>query len=317
MGLNTLPPQPGVSWKRVVFLSSGTFTLPKNSYNMFDAILVAGGGAGAKGNTTSSNPRGGYSNASYFQNVYCLNETVLTITIGAGAATTTVGGTGNSGNATTISGITGSGVSDTISSGTPAGGRTVGTSGSLSGSGSPSAMLTMMASGNYGNAAMPRGFGFGVVSSGGGAAYSNGTDAYDIFGNGAQLGANQGFGNVTFGPTGKGGPLPLLGSLLHAAVGSSGTAGVGAGGTGTANSFFAGNGGTGRAGNYAGQKGKGGGGGAGGGSNSGPTLSGSGGAAAVNSGGGGGGSGGNSVTGGNTGSGGAGGSGFVIIGYWG
>jgi hypothetical protein len=314
MGLNTLPPIPGVSWKRVVFLSSGTFTLPKNSYNMFDAILVAGGASGAKGTATGSRPRAGNSTASYFQNVYCLNETVLTITIGAGGATTTVGGTGNAGNATTITGITGSGVSSTISSGAPNGGTN--TRAGYQAVGSPSAMLTMGSSGTYGGVSNPRGFGFGVVSSGGGAAYSA-TEGWDIFGTGTNIGYAGGTANVSFGLGGTGGPLPLLGSSLHSTTGSSGTAGTAAGGTGTANSFFAGNGGTGGISGSVGHAGRGGGGGGGGGSTVGGTTSGSGGAGSANSGGGGGGSGQNNNTGTNTGNGGAGGSGFVIIGYWG
>jgi len=312
MGQSILPPPAAVAYKQQVFLASGTFTLPTNSYNMFDAILVAGGGGGAKPNSNAT-WRGGNATAVFLQNIYCTNGTTLTITVGAGAAAKTTAGTGNTSTASEISGITGNGTSTSVSSNTATGGKT-GAGGSNTGNTSFNSMRKFTTTGNnYVNHGLSLGVGFGAVSAASGNNYSV-ADAMGIFNSSTMVIGSTGNPTIYGGGT-TGGPLPLLGSLLHATVGTSGTASVYSGGISDPNTFFAGGGGsTSGASSFIG---KGGGGGGGGRSNVGATLGGAGGNGSANSGGGGGAGGVNTATGANSGNGGSGGSGFVIIGYWG
>jgi hypothetical protein len=327
MGLSSLPAAPGISYNRIVFLSSGTFTLPKSAFNKFDCVLVSGGGGGA--GAFNNNPRksfGGSGCAAYFHDIFCSNETTLTVTVGAGGtggAAVTAGGLGNE---STITGLTGNGVSTSLSSGNAKGG-TVGSAGGLIGNISPQVARNFTNNGgNYAAKFTAAGWGFGVsaFSSGNREASGYAGGNLNIFGANAVGGVGT-IINTYFNSTanngsafqrgGKGGPIPLLGSLLHAATGSDGTAGQSAGGVAQANSYFAGTGGGSQYGSS--QAGFGGGGGAGGQSNNSSVASGNGGAGSANSGGGGGAGGQNQAGGSLLGVGANGGSGFVVIGYWG
>jgi hypothetical protein len=317
MGQIIIPPPPTTTYKRQVFLASGTFTLPKTAFNKFDAVLVSGGGGGARSGTSVSGQFGGSGMVAFFQDVFCTNETTLTITVGAGGAAQTVLATnGNNGNASTITGIAGNGVSTSISSGIATGGPR--NNSSTNPTLSPQVGFQLGQNNRQDRSRnMAFGFGMGMTSFQSGTNQNNATYNRNIFGSANTISpytCNNISPDMLKG--GSGGPVPLLGSLLHASVGTSGTAGTLAGGPSTANTFFAGTGGGGN-GTYAGGAGVGGGGGAGGASSVGGTISGSGGSGSANSGGGGGGSGRNSVTATNVGNGGSGGSGFVVIGYWG
>jgi hypothetical protein len=320
-----LPVPAGVSYKRQVFLSSGTFTLPKTAYNKFDCLLVSGGGGGARSNTTGAvSAKGGTGLVGYFSEVYCTNETVLTITVGAGGTgATSAGNNGGNGNASTITGIAGNGASTSLSSGIARGGEysspptliqpnisTAIAGGLRSGPGSSSGSIRK-------NVAFGVGFGGFTIATGSDSGYDmSGTSIFSAMGGRIQYFSGTGV-SLTTASNSTGGPIPLAGSLLHATQGASGTAGTLAGGTSLANTFFAGSGGGAFYTSYTGRDGQGGGGGGGGPSTSGGTFSGAGGNASTNSGGGGGAGGKNSATAGNTGNGGNGGSGFVVIGYWG
>lgn len=317
MGQSVLPPTPPVGYNRVVFLSSGTFTLPKTAYNKFDCILVSGGGGGARQGATNQKTSGGFGLFGYFQEVFCNNETTLTVTVGGGGAgATSAGNNGAEGTPSTITGITGNGVSTSLTSGAASGGR-IFTSSGFSTNVNDNVMIAFQGYGNYGNFRGGNvGWGMGSFSlSPNTGRYS--MNARNLFNTTIQRRpASAGGDSAQMQGTGNGSPLPLLGNLIHAAVGSYGTNSVFTGGGSTANTFFAGGGG----GSYytaAGLPGNGGGGGAGGMSNAGGTPSGTGGNGSANSGGGGGGAGRNTGNNTNTGNGGNGGSGFVIIGYWG
>ena len=319
MALTTIPVPvvASLSYNREVFLTSGTFTLPATAFNKFDAVLVSGGGGGSRGNAASGT-FGGSGLVAFFQDIYCTNGTTLTITVGAGGAgSTTLGANGSNGTASTITGMAGNGASTSISSGAASGGAVRASA--------PRFQVSPQVAFSFGNVQNRQtrmrdrgaGFGMGMTSFQSGSFASGYTTNTYIFGSQSTQNlytCNNTTGYISQG--GTGGPVPLLGSLLHANVGTSGTAGTNAGGASTANTFFAGTGGGGNY-VYAGTTGKGGGGGGGGGSNSGGTTSGSGGNASANSGGGGGASGINNVTPSNTGNGGSGGSGFIVIGYWG
>jgi hypothetical protein len=317
MGQSVLPPTPPVGYNRVVFLSSGTFTLPKTAYNKFDCILVSGGGGGARQATSPQKTTGGFGVFGYYQEVFCTNETTLTITVGGGGAgATSVGNNGADGTASTITGIAGNGVSTSLSSGTASGGR-IFTAGQFSTSIADSISIAFTGYGNYSN------FRGGAVGWGAGSfSMSPGTGRYamaarNLFSNIISRQPTNSVGQSAYMRSPNvGGPIPLLGSLLHASPGTSGTNSGGTGGVSTPDTFFSGGGG----GSYyieTGRPGVGGGGGAGGVSSSGGTTSGTGGNGSANSGGGGGAAGRNSASNTNTGNGGNGGSGFVIIGYWG
>ena len=279
----------------------------------FDAVLVSGGGGGGRG---SNQANGGAGLAAYFKDILCTNGTILTITIGAGGTGATTAATrGSSGTATTITGIAGNGVSTSISSGAAGGGafeqnragQTL----------SPQAAFRSVFS--NGNNATPDnisgGFGFGVISLASGVKQSRNNST--IFGASTLTSRTNAGAYFNAWAGGTGGPVPLLGTMLHAAVGTNGTASMGAGGTSTADTYFAGTGGSGNYNENPPNPGLGGGGGGGGRSTTGATQAGAGGNASVNSGAGGGCGGVNTVTYSNSGNGGAGGSGFVIIGYWG
>lgn len=323
MGQLVLPPTPATTYIREVFLSSGTFTLPKTAFNKFDCLLVSGGGGGARSNATGGiSAQGGSGLVGYFSEVYCLNETVLTVTVGAGGAgATSPGNNGADGTASTITGITGNGASTSLSSSAARGGPYANTSTAQTPN-MPNAIAGGLrnAGNNSGNISKNIGFGVGF----GGFAVATGMQSgYALSGQSIFSANNRsiqyfpGNGNLQGTSNSTGGPIPLAGSLLHAAVGSNGTAGTRAGGTSTANTFFAGSGGGGYYGGYPARDGQGGGGGGGGPSQTGATFSGAGGNASTNSGGGGGGGGRNTITAANSGNGGNGGSGFVVIGYWG
>lgn len=318
MGLSSLPPLPGLTYTRTVFLSSGTLTLPQSNINEFDCVLVAGGSGGARaGGLVNRWPSGGIGQFNYYYNVFCTKGTTLTITIGAGAAGGTSAVTyGSVGNASTITNIVGNGVTNSLSSGSPSGGvpNLLGTRNSPL----PYAAGAQqrLGSGNSGSTTQYGAIMVGVNSfgTGGGINNANTPVPQAIFSNNISFRTTPGY--VGSWSAGGGGVMPLLGTFLHASVGSSGANGpTGTGGSCIANTFFAGPGGSGSA--YAnGSDAKGGGGGAGGSSGS-ATFAGAGGNGAVNSGGGGGGGGKNTNTAANTGNGGNGGSGFVIIGFWG
>lgn len=321
MGQIVLPPVPGISYNRVVFLSSGTFTLPKSAFNKFDCVLVSGGGGGAGANNT--NPRkslGGSGCAAYFHDIFCTNETTLTVTVGAGGAGGAAATNGTPGTESTITGLAGNGVATSLSSGNAKQGVRSATSDS-NGNISPQVGRNLTNNGgSYAAKGMAAGFGFGVTAFSSGFRNSSGYAGYNsnIFGSNLSVGAYI-TGTVANSPNfqrgGTGGPVPLLGSLLHATAGGTGTTGQSAGGISTANSYFAGAGGGSQYGSSG--AGFGGGGGAGGQSNNSSISSGSGGAGSVNSGGGGGAGGQNQAGGSLLGVGGNGGSGFVVIGYWG
>ena len=318
MGQVTIPAPAGLQYKRQVFLSSGTFTLPTTAFNKFDCVLVGGGGGGAR-TSTSQRGNGGGGVFAYFSDVYCTNGTTLTITVGAGGAgATTLGYNGALGSASTISNILGNGASTTLSSGQGSEGFVKGTatnqySGSIANI--SSSVVSNVSFLNQMNAANQRaGYGPGSFAAGS-TVTSNG-------GNGAQIGSGYLRMNTTYNPYftyratfEKGSAIyPLLGDMLHATAGDAGQTVSGAGGISTPNTFFAGAGGG--VFTTTGGTGSGGGGGGGGYSNT-ATLSGNGGNGSANSGGGGGSCGVNVSTTTNTGNGGNGGSGFVIIGYWG
>ena len=318
MGILTVPPVAGLQYVRTVFLSSGTFTLPNSAFNKFDAVLVSGGGGGGRGGSSAGGVFGGTGVAAYFKDVFCTNGTELTVTVGSGGAgSTTLMTKGSNGTASTITGIAGNGASTSISSGIALGGEP--SNFGMAISVSPQVAFSFGNAENRSNRAKgsARGFGFGMSSFASGAISAGYTSQTNIFGSTSVLSVyscNNVGGNFVSG--GTGGPIPLLGSLLHASVGTSGTAGTTPGGSSTANTFFAGCGGGGNY-IYTGTAGLGGGGGAGGGSNISGTTAGSGGNGSVNSGGGGGAGGTNGPNRNNNGNGGSGGSGFVIVGYWG
>jgi hypothetical protein len=314
MGQSILPIPPSISYKREVFLASSTFTLPITSYNKFDAILVSGGGGGAK-NVNGNWANGGSGTISHFADVFCTNGTTLTITVGAGGAGQTSGtNNGADGTASTITGIAGNGTATSISSGAAQGGRTQ----SAGGSASLSPQIGFKTRSDRSNRSkqMAQGFGIGMTSFAGGTSNQFATANTNIFGSGSTMqvySCNNVIGYLT--GTGTGGPVPLLGSLLHANVGATGGAGSTSGGSSTANTYCAGTGGGAQY--TSSSAGLGGGGGGGGRSTVGGTTGGVGGAGAANSGGGGGGGGVNTATNANAGNGGNGGSGFIVIGYWG
>lgn len=314
MGQSVIPAPPSTSYIRQVFLSSGTFTLPKTAFNKFDAILVSGGGGGAK-NVNGNWANGGSGTIAHFADVYCSNETTVTVTIGAGGAGQTSGtNNGADGTASTITGIAGNGTATSISSGAALGGRTQ----SAGGTSALSPQVGFKTRGDRNSRAknMAQGFGIGMTSFASGSPNQFATGNQNIFGGGTVMqvySCNNVTGYIT--GTGTGGPIPLLGSLLHANVGATGGTGTVAGGSSTANTYCAGSGGGGQY--NTSSAGLGGGGGGGGLSTVGATIAGVGGAGAANSGGGGGGGGINTATNANAGNGGAGGSGFVVIGYWG
>jgi hypothetical protein len=324
MGQSVLPPVPGLSYKREIFKASSTFTLPMTAQNKFDAVLISGGGGGGRSNTTDTNysSLGGGGAISYVKDVYCTNGTTLTITIGAGGAGVAPPSTSYASNGTvsTISGIAGNGVSTSISSPAGRGGQqknayatSIGT-GALGYTSNNSATKGSY-SGGQGDRLANRGIGIGNMSIATGvsnlAASRTMFQFYGqnyITGTGNSLVTQRAQGNT-------GGPIPLLGSYLHAAVGGTGTNGNSSNGAAsTANTFIAGSGGgcTNGGGATAGS----GGGGGGGGRSTGANLAGTGGNGSANSGGGGGGAGRN-VTLTWSGTGGTGGSGLIIIGYWG
>ena len=256
----------------------------------------------------------------YFSEIFCTNGTTLTITIGAGGAGLTSGnGSGADGTASTITGIAGNGASTSISSGAAKGGAV----GSVYNPGNLSPQVGFKTlTGGYGGGAnyqgkqQSQGFGIGMVSFHSGTTSSQSTGNQSLFGGTGNQIKQAGTQTVVFNTGGTGGPIPLLGSLLHASVGTSGTAGTLAGGSSTANTYFAGTGGGGNY-IYVGSAGQGGGGGGGGGSNNSAIPGGNGGNGSANSGGGGGGSGLCNPLRANSGTGGNGGSGLIVIGYWG
>lgn len=317
MGQLTLPIPLGLSYIRRYFSASSTLTLPLTNINQFDCVLVAGGGGGARsGFDTGRRARGGMGIYVYQANVFCTAGTTLTITVGAGGAGATSSNTaGSSGNESTISGIAGNGITTSITSGTPNGG-TANQDDDISHSAPAGLMLiggqTTQATVSTHAMVGPGKFGFQSTISGN-ESYNN--PASMMSGTFISRLSSGTYRKGYFGNGGGASIFPLLGEYLHATAGSSGVASNGAGGSSTANTFFAGMGGGGGS-TQTGINGQGGGGGGGGGSNS-ATFSGAGGNGAANSGGGGGGGGININSENNTGNGGNGGSGFVIIGYWG
>jgi hypothetical protein len=322
MGQTVLPPVPGLSYKREVFKASSTFTLPMTAQNKFDAVLIGGGGGGGRSRYTTSNNWGfgGGGSFVYVQDVYCTNGTTLTITIGAGGAGATQSPStfyASGGTASTITGIAGNGVSTSITSNGGSAGRHINanSNGDYSAGYAPTSNFKLANGGTSSDKFTAVTHGFGSFHKASGASRYGVTRSLFNMRNTIYPG---GLGSLalmnTEGNT-TGGPIPLLGSYLHAAVGGTGTTGTVAGNPGTANTFIGGGGGASNNGYQT--SGSGGGGGAGGLSTTGGTLGGTGGAGAVNSGGGGGAGGKNTVTIGNTGIGGAGGSGLIIIGYWG
>lgn len=315
MGLSSLPVAPGITYRREVFLASTTFTLPATNIGKFDCVLVSGGGGGARQSASTGRSSGGTGSASYFHDIVCTAGTTLTITVGAGGAgSVTIGTNGTSGTASTITGIAGNGTATSLSSGAAVGGA--------SGNASPVQNLGNTAgwrrSVGQGYAkGLQAGFGFGMVGLASGNNNTGGTSNQTIFGgNSAKYRLVPSVGSTSDFHGSAGGPIPLLGTMLHATAGASGAASAQqAGGTSTANTYFAGAGGGGTY-NYPASAGVGGGGG-GGGATNGAVVAGNGGAGSANSGGGGGGGGACNSPYANGGLGGAGGSGFVIIGYWG
>jgi hypothetical protein len=322
MGLVSLPPVPGLTYKREYFASSSTFTLPMSAQNKFDAILVSGGGGGGRSPFNGANYvcYGGGGAFVYMKDVFCTNGTTLTVTIGAGGAgaiQSSAQTNGADGNVSTISGIVGNGVSTSISSPIAAlgfGANSDQATTSYRGNVSPQTSSRMV--GNSYNTDRNGAIGVGVGNFSKGSGNTRLGVPRTVFQSANSI-YQSSIGSQSFNDASgnTGGPIPLLANYLHSAVGGTGTTGTSGGATGTANTFFAGGGGGGRSTGI--NQGVGGGGGCGGLSTTGGTLGGTGGNGAANSGGGGGGGGKNTVTGTNTGSGGAGGSGFIIIGYWG
>lgn len=316
MGQTVLPPVPGLSYRREVFLSSTTFTLPMSNIGKFDCVLVSGGSGGGTAGTSTGRSFGGTGSASYFHDIVCNPGTTLTITIGAGGTgTVTLNVNGGNGTATTITGITGNGAATTLSSGAAVGGA-AGNNKPEQNLGNTSGWTRAI---GYGRPiGMSAGFGFGMVGLASGQRDARGDLNQNIFGGTNVKEILTGSGQPIRSFSGStGGPIPLLGSMLHANVGTSGAASaLMSGGTSTANTYFAGSGG----GSYYTTVSAGVGGGGGGGA---PTNSGAGGSGglggngAANSGGGGGGGGVRQSLYSSSGLGGNGGSGFAIIGYWG
>lgn len=320
MGITVYPPQIK-TYNIQYFPASSTFTLPTTGINQFDCLLVAGGGGGGRVNNVNYAGQGGMTSMVYFQNTYCTNGSVLTITVGAGGAgSTTLATGGSNGSATSISGLTGNGVSNTLTTGIGQGGS--GTYALTSGYNSPNlgSWNGSFLNTNAGNTFANNLFGSGMASYAGAAGTDEGYSytSHNLW-NGTTYAYVYNQSNQ-FLVGGNGAAAPLLGSYLHSATGGTGTAGTSAGGACSANTFFAGSGGSGGNNNLNQTNGcptYGGGGGGGGQSATGGTLAGNGGNASANSGGGGGGGGGNMVTAANSGNGGNGGSGFAIIGWWG
>jgi hypothetical protein len=321
MGILTVPPVAGLQYVRTVFLSSGTFTLPTSAFNKFDCVLVSGGGGGARAGGQYGGSGGGSGTVSYFHDIFCSNGTTLTVTVGSGGAGATSNtSNGANGTASTITGLTGNGTSTSLSSGAATGGprRQTTQNANLS----PQLGFRVLSAGGSGYGpsqakGIAQGFGLGLFSLSSGQRTDTMTENTSVFGGYSHQDKGISGGSFVFNTGALGGPVPLIGSLLHASVGANGATGVAAGGSSNANTFFAGSGG-GSYTNMAGSAGFGGAGGGGGGSNTGGTAGGAGGNASVNSGAGGGGGGNNTAapyT--NTGNGGNGGSGFVIVGYWG
>ena len=323
MGIIVQPPQVK-NYTVLYYPASSTFTLPLTGINQFDCVLVSGGGGGGRsgGVDIYATGGGGFTSVTYFQNVYCTNGTLLTITVGAGGTGATVASNnGGNGNASTITGIAGNGVSTSLTSGTASGGfnNWGGGSGNFAqaSTGSLNGFI-LTANQIYNQSRNANAFGTGMGSTALGAApvTTSNIDGSPLFTSGVSSTAS----SVTIPlASGAGGTVaPLLGAYLHSPAGSTGGTGTSTGGISTANTFFAGSGGNGGGATQSiGGTGKGGGGGGGGTSGTGGTLGGVGGAGSANSGGGGGGGGNNTVTSTNSGNGGNGGSGFVIIGYWG
>ena len=321
MGITVYPPQVK-TYNIQYFPASSTFTLPSTGINQFDCLLVAGGGGGGRVNNVNQMGQGGLTSMVYFQNTYCTNGSVLTITVGAGGAgSTTLATGGSNGSATSISGLTGNGVSNTLTTGIGQGGSgtyAVSTGYSYPNLGSwNGGVLSNNTNNNFANNL----YGSGMASYAGAAGTNQNyiNTSYNLW-NGETDYYISGAGPVKFTTGGNGAAAPLLGSYLHSATGGTGTAGTSAGGACNANTFFAGSGGSGGNSNQGWATGSptyGGGGGGGGQSATGGTLAGNGGNASALSGGGGGGGGGNTVTAANSGNGGNGGSGFAIIGWWG
>lgn len=318
MGQVTIPPAPGLTYKREVFLTSGTFTLPITGQNKFDAILVSGGSGGGRGRYSGAEHwgTGGTGGVLYVTNVFCTNGTTLTITVGAGGAGAVSPNLyASGGTVSTIAGIAGNGVSTSISSPFTKAGQAINFNYTSAYNNSLSDVVSwgIAGGGRYGNKNSQVGSGFGLISKSQGADDSG--QSTSLFNFTQRLYTGSSANRVLFGATGTGGPIPLVGNLLHAPVGGTGTTGTAAGSGSTANTFFAGSGGSST--NSITRVGTGGGGGAGGPSTVGGTLGGNGGNGSANSGGGGGAGGKNNSNLANSGTGGTGGSGFVIIGYWG
>jgi hypothetical protein len=322
MGQLTLPVPAGLTYKREIFKASSTFTLPLTAQNKFDAILISGGGGGSRTTSTSAQyvANGGNGGFLYVSEVYCTNGTTLTITIGAGG----VGGlrsgatSATAGTVSTISGIAGNGASTSISS--PIARPGVGANQSptsIGGSAYTSDVTSIknIYNGGRSDRGGTRGIGIGNISiATGSESYGGSRTIFQM--KGMRYVQGSGGSNTNTDSAGHaGGPIPLLGSYLHATAGGTGTNGnMTNGAVSTANTFISGSGG-GANGYLNPGVGSGGGGGGGGGANGG-NIAGNGGAGSVNSGGGGGGAGRN-LTGANNGDGGSGGSGLIIIGYWG
>jgi hypothetical protein len=321
MGLSSLPPTPGLSYKRQYFASSGTFTLPMSAQNKFDAVLVSGGGGGGRAKYTSTSlwGFGGGGGVLYATEVFCTNGTTLTVTVGAGGAGCPAPGStfyATAGTASSISGIAGNGVSTSITSPAGNGGRSLNVDYQAAYPGNSSSTVSWRfgTSGKTSDKFSNAGSGFGTFQRAVGSSqygvsrtiFETRNLVYTTAGASRPVSDTSGF---------TGGPIPLLGNYLHAAVGSTGTTGTVSGSGSTANTFFAGQGGSNN--NSYQTVGTGGGGGSGGRSTTGATLGGTGGNGTANTGGGGGAGGKNTATITNTGAGGTGGSGFVIIGYWG
>jgi len=325
MGLQVLPPTPGLSYKREIFKSSGTFTLPMTAQNKFDAILIAGGGGGSRTTNTAAQyvANGGSGGLLYVQDVFCTNGTTLTITIGAGGVGALRSGATSptSGTASTISGIAGNGVSTSISSPIGKLGVARNQSPTSIGDGTYVSAVTSIKglyNGGRTDRGATRGIGIGNISIATGSESYGGSRTIFAMRGERYVNGSGGSNRNTDSTGNAGGPIPLLGSYLHATAGGTGASGnATSGAISTANTFISGSGG-GANGYLTAGAGSGGGGGAGGGANS-TNVGGTAGAGAVNSGGGGGG-GGRNVTAGQgaqNGDGGSGGSGLIIIGYWG
>jgi hypothetical protein len=323
MGQTVLPPVPGLTYKREVFKASSTFTLPMTAQNKFDAVLISGGGGGGRANQAGSGYActPGCGSMVYVTEVPCTNGTTLTITIGAGGAGATQSPATNygvSGTDSSITGIVGNGTSTSIVCPGGSNGRMLNVS-STSGYPGPlfqGSFFRATGSGSSSGAYQTGSIGFGSFHANQGFFRQSGGQVVPqtLFQKRFDMYFSSGSNNFSTTVSSTGGPIPLLGSYLHAAVGGTGTASVFPAGGVTANTFIAGSGG-GCVNSYS-RAGLGGGGGAGGRSNT-AALGGTGGNGSANSGGGGGAGGKNTNTVANTGIGGNGGSGLIIIGYWG